>query len=143
MRKKIYKTKSFVSNKVVADYIVKTLKSYGVVIQRYDALTTDSIYLKFDFGVANSMRIGNHRGKPYPYRFMIRTDKKNHQVVQNKKYASYVYSYDKTNTCLRQVLADRQKKIDRYGLKNYTKIMDKNKGKIGQEKGFWSSSKLV
>lgn len=41
-----------------------------VLIHRYDAYSTNSVYLKFDYGVANSLRIADHAGKEYlSYRF--------------------------------------------------------------------------
>lgn len=43
-----------------------------VLIHRYDAYSTNSVYLKFDYGVANSLRIADHAGKEYlSYRFNI------------------------------------------------------------------------
>lgn len=36
-----------------------------VLIHRYDAYSTNSVYLKFDYGVANSLRIADHAGKEY------------------------------------------------------------------------------
>lgn len=44
-----------------------------VLIHRYDAYSTNSVYLKFDYGVANSLRIADHAGKKHlAYRFNIR-----------------------------------------------------------------------
>lgn len=43
-----------------------------VLIHRYDAYSTNSVYLKFDYGVANSLRIADHAGKEHlAYRFNI------------------------------------------------------------------------
>lgn len=43
-----------------------------VLIHRYDAYSTNSVYLKFDYGVANSLRIADHAGKKHlAYRFNI------------------------------------------------------------------------
>ena len=36
-----------------------------VLIHRYDAYSTNSVYLKFDYGVANSLRIADHAGKEH------------------------------------------------------------------------------
>ena len=36
-----------------------------VLIHRYDAYSTNSVYLKFDYGVANSLRIADHAGKKH------------------------------------------------------------------------------
>ena len=47
----------------LADYIAKRLISEGFTVQRYNAYTTNSIYLKLDYGVCNSIRISDHPGK--------------------------------------------------------------------------------
>ena len=54
-----------VTIKSIADNLVHTLSQAGFTIQRYDASTTDSIYLKLDYGVGNSIRISNHNGKKH------------------------------------------------------------------------------
>ena len=41
----------------LADSIANRLAREGFIVQRYDAKTTDSIYLKLDYGVCNSIRI--------------------------------------------------------------------------------------
>ena len=56
----------------IADSLIHTLSQAGFTIQRYDASTTDSIYLKLDYGVGNSIRISNHTGKKHlNYRYNI------------------------------------------------------------------------
>lgn len=56
----------------IADSLTHTLSQAGFTIQRYDASTTDSIYLKLDYGVGNSIRISNHTGKKHlNYRYNI------------------------------------------------------------------------
>lgn len=51
--------------KELADYLCKRLIAEGFAVQRYDAYKTDSIYLKLDFGVCNSIWISDHLGKRY------------------------------------------------------------------------------
>lgn len=44
-------------------------------IHRYDAYSTNSVYLKFDYGLGNSLRISDHHGKErLNYRFNILLD---------------------------------------------------------------------
>ena len=45
----------------IADYIQSKLLEYGFKIQRYNAYSTNSIYLKLDYGVCNSIRISDHK----------------------------------------------------------------------------------
>ena len=59
----------------IADSICRRLKKKGFSILHYDAMSTDSIYLKLDYGVCNSIRIGGHRGKSkLKYRYNIGTN---------------------------------------------------------------------
>lgn len=59
------------ATKEIADYIGEALKG-KLIIHRYDAFSTNSIYLKFDYGVANSLRISDHSGYDYlSYRYNI------------------------------------------------------------------------
>ena len=37
----------------------------GFIVQRYDSVTTNSIYLKLDYGMCNSIRISDHKGKKH------------------------------------------------------------------------------
>lgn len=49
----------------VADTLCRRLLSAGFIVHRYDAYSTNSIYLKLDCGVCNSIRISDHTGKSY------------------------------------------------------------------------------
>ena len=56
----------------IADSLIHTLSQAGFTIQRYDASTTDSIYLTLDYGVGKSIRFSNHTGmKHLNYRYNI------------------------------------------------------------------------
>lgn len=44
----------------LAAYVCDSLAG-KVVIHRYDAYSTNSVYLKFDYGVGNSLRISDHK----------------------------------------------------------------------------------
>lgn len=59
----------------VADTLCRRLLSAGFIVHRYDAYSTNSIYLKLDCGVCNSIRISDHTGKGYlKYRYNIGSD---------------------------------------------------------------------
>ena len=45
----------------IAENVIQRLKG-KVIIHRYDSISTNSIYLKFDYGVACSLRISDHNG---------------------------------------------------------------------------------
>lgn len=59
--------------KDLAAYVCDKLAG-KVLIHRYDAYSTNSVYLKFDYGLGNSLRLSDHTGKAgLNYRFNIIT----------------------------------------------------------------------
>ena len=58
----IMMTAKFATPQEVAEYVCRQLEG-KVIIHRYDAYSTNSIYLKFDYRVAKSLRISDHPGK--------------------------------------------------------------------------------
>lgn len=93
----------------IAESLQKTMLDHGVVVQRYDAYSTNSIYLKLDYGVCNSIRISDHRGKKHlKYRYNIgpfieKTERK------KDKFDRFYYPVDKMNNLVRKILADKKK----------------------------------
>ena len=58
--------------KDLADEICTRLLKEGFIIYRYDAYSSNSVYLKLDFGVSHSIRISDHEGKRHlHYRYNI------------------------------------------------------------------------
>lgn len=127
----------------IADYLIENLIKQGVVIQRYDSYSTNSIYIKLDYGVCNSIRISNHPGKKHlKYRYNIGTDIKEFRKVHDK-YKRYYYRADKAPELVKKILSDRKVKIDRYGSRKYQSYMQKNKKDDCGNAGFWRQAKLV
>lgn len=60
------------NEKQVAEILVEKLKESGFIVHKYNAVTTNSIYLKLDYGVCCGIRIADHKGKKkYHYRFNV------------------------------------------------------------------------
>lgn len=60
------------NEKQIAKVLIEELLKLGFVVHRYNAVTTNSIYLKLDFGVCCGIRIADHSGKKkYHYRFNV------------------------------------------------------------------------
>ena len=58
--------------KEIAIYLENKLLEQGFIIHRYDSYSTNSIYLKLDYGVMHSIRISDHKGKSYlSYKYNI------------------------------------------------------------------------
>ena len=61
----------------LATEVAQKLVEAGFVVHRYNAYSTQSVYLKLDYGVANSIRISDHKGKEkLSYRYRAQTGRR-------------------------------------------------------------------
>ena len=126
----------------IADIVIKELKAKGFTIHRYDAYSTDSIYLKLDYGVCNSIRISDHKGKAYlKYRYNVILNV-NTQLL-NDKYPRYYYNQNSIKGMINRIISDRSQKIERYGQVAYNNFMRQNNQQSTDKKGFWTQAKLI
>ena len=129
--------------KEFAKQLCGRLLDEGFIIHRYDAYSTESIYLKLDFGVCNSIRISGHKGKGYlKYRYNIGTDITK-MCVRKDTYPRYYYPISECEAMVRQILQDREAKQQQYGKDRYCYFMRKNKAEHEDDRGFWSKSYRV
>ena len=127
----------------LADSIAKRLAGEGFIVQRYDAKTTDSIYLKLDYGVCNSIRISSHAGKKHlKYRYNIGPYINAFHVVKDK-YDRFYYPADGLEDMIAQIIDDREIKLSRYGCESYAEYMLKNKRDKASSPGFWKEAVLL
>ncbi|KRG16875.1 hypothetical protein ACA29_03085 [Lederbergia galactosidilytica] len=108
-RKSPHKRKVAKELQVTAKYIIVRLKKKGIVVQRYDSYSTNSIYLKLDYGVSNSIRISDHKGKKHlSYRYNVLTSCP--YPVSSKDYKGFVRFYvpiSEWDMLIRKILFDR------------------------------------
>ena len=104
------------NEKQIAKVLVQKLLDMGFTVHRYNAVTTNSIYLKLDYGVCCGIRIADHNGK--------------------KKYH---YTFEELPQLLNMVQKERESKIKKYGLENYKLYMEKEK----QENELFNRFKMV
>ncbi|MCI8372461.1 MAG: hypothetical protein HFI75_08700 [Lachnospiraceae bacterium] len=127
----------------LVDSIAKRLIGEGFTVQRYNAYTTNSIYLKLDYGVCNSIRISDHPGKKHlKYRYNIGSFVKEYQEEKDK-YDRYYYRIDKAENMIKKIIKDRDFKKSRYGESGYKALMQKNKRDNAAASGFWSKAVLL
>lgn len=82
--------------KDLAAYVCDKLAG-KVLIHRYDAYSTNSVYLKFDYGLGNSLRLSDHTGKAgLNYRFNIITTMKSLGIDTSGEYPRFYYPPDRT-----------------------------------------------
>lgn len=108
----------------VAKELIKNLRELGFIVHRYDAVTTNSIYLKLDYGVCCGIRIADHKGKQkYHYRFNVYKDYDGDRVVIRDNLISYFYTFNEIPQLLRRIHEERKLKIKKYGIDKYKRIM--------------------
>ena len=89
----------------VAAAVIKRLIG-KVVIHRLDAYSTNSIYLKFDYGIVNSLRISDHEGKKHlSYRYNILLDQQVREVRHMNGYDRIFYPPSMLDRCCDEILA--------------------------------------
>lgn len=127
----------------IAESLISALLDRGFVIQRYDAYSTNSIYLKLDYGVSNSIRISDHRGKEkLNYRYNIGVD----QYVYRKeegRFVRYYFPVSQIEKLVALIEDERIQKIRKYGIKAYFRYMEKNKEEGRSLPGFWQKARLI
>lgn len=130
----------------IAAKLVEVLKQKGFVIQRYDAYSTNSIYLKLDYGLAHSIRISDHIGKPqYSYRYNVIIGSAGVRRMNNGQFDRYWYSEKDSDlsVLVNDIVKERDEKVEIYGRDMYERMMrDRLRANEGA-KGFWSQARLV
>lgn len=128
-----------------AEEVIAIMKKYGVVVQRYDSFSTNSIYLKFDYGVCNSLRISDHRGKKHlAYRYNLMDEvHKAYTSRTSKGWEMHFYPLSQAQNLAFKVLKDREQKITNYGLGLYKQYMHDNKINNQESKGFWQQAVII
>lgn len=133
----------------IADYIIKNLKRYGIHILRYDSKSTESIYLKFDYGMSGSLRISSHEGKKnLVYTFNLIQGLKKPYIKKCKSsngynLERYYYPDSLTKNLVGDIIRYKKFRVSKYGKDNYAKYMHRNKGYVGKGDKFWFYCKEV
>lgn len=114
------------NGKDVAKYLIQQLLNIGLVVHRYNAYSTSSIYLKLDYGLACGIRIADHPGKKkYSYRFNMIKDYNGDKVILKDGLICRFYDFNELDSVLDAVQQEKQDKINKYGLENYKTYMEK------------------
>lgn len=132
--------------KDISQYIEVKLLEQGFIIHRYDSYSTNSIYLKLDYGVMNSIRISDHKGKQHlSYKYNIESGVKVAKWYKDKR-GFWRYNCPTTPTAIDElitiILSDKLKKKMLYKSR-YDELVEIYKQKTITEKGFWEQAKEV
>ena len=109
----------------IANIISQQLLKLGFIVHRYNSKTTNSIYLKLDYGVCCGIRIADHNGKKkYHYRFNVYKDYKGDRIILRDNLISYFFTFDEIPELIKQVQIEKQNKVSKYGLEKYKFYMN-------------------
>jgi len=130
--------------KRLASEIAQALLAEGFTVHRYDAVKTDSVYLKLDYGACNSIRISDHAGYPHlKYRYNIGPWIESYARVEDR-FPRYFWPEAASEDLVAKCKADRESKLDWYGEQGYGEIMEKKRREAKRATtGFWTHARRV
>lgn len=124
--------------------LVKRLKEEGFILQKLDAVTTNSVYIKLDYGVGNSIRISDHEGKKYlKYRYNVLTNVNKEYECFQDGFARYYFPPDKIENLIKMAVDKRDFMLDKYGKTSYELFMERNQEQNKESKGFWQTARKI
>lgn len=134
----------------IANKIIDYTKKNGIVsILRYDSKISESIYLKFDYGMSGSLRISAHDSKKdLSYTFNIikgltKPWKESVSADNGIDFERYYYPYEMAGSAARDILRYKDFRIQKYTYEKYMHYLEEHKKSVGVKKGFWSKAKEV
>lgn len=125
----------------VTNILVSKLLDMEFIVHRYNSHSTSSIYLKLDYGLSCGIRIADHPGKKkYSYRFNVIKDYVGNKVILKDGLICRFYDFNELDSVINAVQQEKQQKINKYGLKNYQRYMEKEKNENELFKRFKKAS---
>lgn len=130
--------------KEAAKRIIKALKREGVIIQRYDAYSSNSIYLKLDYGACYTIRISDHLGKKHlKYRYNLLSNLDEFKVKKGPP-VQYFHPMSDIDILIGNIIAYRQDLIARnHGMFIYNQHIKLQRLRNENNSGFWREAVIV
>ena len=128
-----------------AHRLIDELKQLDFHVLRYDAKTSNSIYLKLDYGVACSVRISDHIGYDHlHYRFNVIAGLEASKTIIHEGTERHFLTLDDYRRLVTLIIIERNLKRKRYSEANYLAYQEKAKARVGtDQKGFFSQCREV
>lgn len=127
-----------------AKKMVKRLKQEGFTIQYYHARSTNSVYLKLDYGMGHSIRISDHKGKHHlKYRYNLVMYGNKPRKCISKFGPRYFAPFKNMEYMVGIIKKDKFDLISRIGNDKYEEGMKLNFLINDGRPGFWANYKLV
>lgn len=128
-----------------ADIIIDKLLDEGVHILRYDSYTSNSIYIKMDYGIAHSLRISDHTGKKsLAYRFNLLSNVKERELQLYDGLERHYFPIHAIQDVVDRILEQREWKITVWGKARYRAAMEESRlTNLTNKKGFWLNARPI
>lgn len=125
------------------EYVCDRLIAHGCIIYRYNAKSSNSIYLKVDGGLAFSIRFSDHRGYEHlKYRYNFLSEEPGNTVTSILDTTErYYYQASALDQLIDDVLNAREER--RQSLKDYDALISKKVKESKEIKGFWQKAYCV
>ena len=133
----------------IADFIIAYVKRFDIHVLRYDSITTESIYLKFDYGMSGSLRISSHSGKDglsYTFNILKGLNEPYKESCKSSKgtdISRYYYPDCLYKNVALDIIRYREYKINKYGEKAYYRYLKSKRVYVGKGNMFWGKCKEV
>ena len=126
-----------------ADYVSGVLCDKGCIVHRYDAVSTSSVYLKVDAGVACSIRLSDHDGHYHlRYRFNYLAHVPGDEVEHTyDEMDRYFYQAGAVDQMIEDILELREQRYLMY--RDYGEIVQLRLAEGANAKGFWQKAYLI
>lgn len=112
-------------------------------MQRYDACSTASVYLKLDYGLAYSVRISDHPGKKHlQYTFNLIKGYTGKSLIKQKGVWRLYFSFNQIDKLVTEIINKREWVKQNYH-PNYEEDMEKARIKNQDNNGFWKKAVIV
>lgn len=131
-------------HKLLARKIIRALKKQGAVIHRYDASSSNSIYLKIDSGICGSIRISDHMGKrKMNYRYNLLTNIETTSSMKDP-FERFFYPAEQVDLMIAEIIRYRELKMAEYhGAWFYKAAVQGKAFKHRKQPGFWEKASIV
>ena len=127
----------------IADRLVAQLKAAGFTVQRYNAYSTNSVYLKLDYGLAYTIRISDHPGKRHlSYTYNLIKDYRGKRFIKEGKVWRKFYSFAQVDEMVEGIVQTRAWVKEKYH-PDYAESMEKARAENAGKRGFWAQAVLV
>jgi len=129
--------------RMVADELVQCLKAEGFTIQRYDAYSTESVYLKLDYGIAYTVRISNHPGKKHlMYTYNLIAGYNGKRFIKQKGTWRQFFNINQVESLVAAIIDGRRWVKEKYH-PDYAQSMEESRTRNQGKAGFWTQAILV